>query len=92
MSGARTPRWVEFWSDAAVDQCRRNFSSSSLSSLERFFNMPRSEITKWVDKYVEQIGSLLRHGGWRESNVSSVRGFALESGLELRRGFGRIGF
>ncbi|KAG2671098.1 hypothetical protein I3760_14G117800 [Carya illinoinensis] len=45
-AGARTPRWVEFWSDAAVDRSRRNSSSSS--SPERFFEMPRSEIPKWV--------------------------------------------
>ncbi|POO02805.1 SMI1/KNR4-like domain containing protein [Trema orientale] len=71
-SGARTPRWVEFWSDAAVDRRRRNSSSSSSSSPERFFDMPRSEIPKWVDEYVEQIGSVLRHGGWSESDVSEI--------------------
>ncbi|GMY23973.1 SMI1/KNR4-like domain containing protein [Fagus crenata] len=38
---ARTPRWVEFWSDTAVDRRRRNSSSSSSSSPERFFEMPR---------------------------------------------------
>ena len=46
---ARTPRWVEFWSDAAVDRHRRNSSSSSSSSPERFFEMPRSEMPKWVE-------------------------------------------
>ena len=71
-SGARTPRWVEFWSDAAVDRRRRNSSSSSNSSPERFFDMPRSEIPKWVDEYVEQIGSVMRNGGWSESDISEI--------------------
>ena len=47
--GARTPRWVEFWSDVAVDWRRRNSSSSSSSSPERFFEMPRFEMPKWVE-------------------------------------------
>ena len=40
--GARTPRWFEFRSDATVDRHWRNSSSSSSSSTERFFEMPRS--------------------------------------------------
>lgn len=70
----RTPRWVEFWSDAAVDRRRRNSnsSSSSSSSPERYFEMPRSEMPKWVEEYVEQIGSVLREGGWDESDVSEI--------------------
>lgn len=70
----RTPRWVEFWSDAAVDRRRRNSnsSSSSSSSPERYFGMPRSEMPKWVEEYVEQIGSVLREGGWDESDVSEI--------------------
>ncbi|KAG2719815.1 hypothetical protein I3760_02G008800 [Carya illinoinensis] len=71
-TGARTPRWVEFWSDAAVDRRRRNSSSSSSSSPERFFDMPRSEIPEWVDGYMEQIGSVLRGGGWSESDISEI--------------------
>lgn len=31
-TGSGTLRWVEFWSDAAVDRCRRNSASSSSSS------------------------------------------------------------
>lgn len=70
----RTPRWVEFWSDAAVDRRRRNSnsSSSSSSSPERYFEMPRSEMPKWVEEYVEQMGSVLREGGWAESDVSEI--------------------
>ncbi|KAJ8770811.1 hypothetical protein K2173_021458 [Erythroxylum novogranatense] len=62
----RTPRWVEFWSDAAVNRRRRN-------SPERFIDMrARSEVPKWVDDYVEQIGSVLREGGWSESDISEM--------------------
>ncbi|PQP94986.1 uncharacterized protein Pyn_01139 [Prunus yedoensis var. nudiflora] len=74
-SGGKTPRWVEFWSDAAVDRRRRNSnsSSSSSSSPERFFDMPsRSEIPKWVDEYIDQIGSALRRGGWSDSDISDM--------------------
>lgn len=70
-AGTRTPRWVEFWSDAAVDRRRRNSSSSS-SSPERFFEMPKSEVPKWVEDYIEQIGSVLRAGGWNESDISEM--------------------
>ncbi|KAL8473202.1 hypothetical protein ACS0TY_029472 [Phlomoides rotata] len=72
--GGRTPRWVEFWSDAAVDRRRRNSnsSSSSSSSPDRYIDMPRSERPKWVDEYVNQIGSVLRGSGWAESDVSEI--------------------
>ncbi|KAK9148645.1 hypothetical protein Scep_007402 [Stephania cephalantha] len=33
LDSSRTPRWVEFWSDAATDRRRRNSNSSSSSSL-----------------------------------------------------------
>ncbi|KAG8384382.1 hypothetical protein BUALT_Bualt04G0112300 [Buddleja alternifolia] len=74
ISGGRTPRWVEFWSDAAVDRRRRNSnsSSSSSSSPDRYFDMRRSEMPKWVDEYVGQIGSVLKEGGWAESDVSEI--------------------
>ncbi|KAJ8764541.1 hypothetical protein K2173_006281 [Erythroxylum novogranatense] len=76
VTGARTPRWVEFWSDAAVDRRRRNSaasSSSGSSSPERFIDMPpRSEVPKWVDEYIGQIGSVLREGGWGESEISEM--------------------
>ncbi|KAJ7952851.1 Rho guanine nucleotide exchange factor 10-like protein [Quillaja saponaria] len=73
-TGGRTPRWVEFWSDAAVDRRRsfRKSSSSSSSSPERFFDMPKSESSKWVDEYIGQIGSVLREGGWSESDISEI--------------------
>ncbi|CAA0840959.1 Unknown protein [Striga hermonthica] len=76
LSGGRTPRWVEFWSDAAVDRRRRssNSSSSSSSSPDRYIEMPRSESPEWVDGYVSRIGSVLREGGWAESDVSEIVG------------------
>ncbi|XP_021752134.1 uncharacterized protein LOC110717681 [Chenopodium quinoa] len=70
LEGSRTPRWVEFWSDAAVDRRKRNSNSST--SPERFFDMPKSEAPKWVQEYVNQIGSVLKEGGWNESDVSEI--------------------
>jgi len=76
-SGGRTPRWVEFWTDAATDKRRRNSSSSSLSlsassSPERFFEMPRSKVPGWVEEYIGQIGSVLKAGGWSESDINEM--------------------
>ncbi|CAL5336472.1 unnamed protein product [Camellia sinensis] len=74
VTAGRTPRWVEFWSDTAVDRRRRNSnsSSSSSSSPERYFDMPRSEMPKWINEYIDQIGSVLREGGWDKSDVSEI--------------------
>ncbi|KAI3669831.1 hypothetical protein L6452_41258 [Arctium lappa] len=74
VAGGRTPRWVEFWSDAAVDRRKRNSNSSnsSSSSPDRYFEIPRSGIPKWVDTYVQQIGSVLKEGGWADSDVSEI--------------------
>ncbi|KAL6553150.1 hypothetical protein OROGR_006992 [Orobanche gracilis] len=74
LSLGRTPRWVEFWSDAAADRRRRNSnsSSSSSSSPDIYIDMPRSEMPRWVDNYLSQIGSVLREGGWSESDVSEI--------------------
>ncbi|XP_050204312.1 uncharacterized protein LOC126654486 [Mercurialis annua] len=74
-SGSRTPRWVEFWSDAAIDRRKRNSASSSSgsSSPERFFDIPsRSKMPKWVGDYIEQIGSVLREGGWCETDITEI--------------------
>ncbi|XP_004509143.1 uncharacterized protein [Cicer arietinum] len=70
-AGGRTPRWVEFWSDAAVDR-RRKSSSSCAESPERFFDIRRFEVPKWVEDYVEKIGSVLRKGGWSEPDISEM--------------------
>ncbi|KAK4771707.1 hypothetical protein SAY86_013482 [Trapa natans] len=81
--GGRTPRWVEFWSDAALDRRRRNSSSSSSSSSpERYFDMsPRSGTPKWVDDYVGQLGSVLRDGGWSEPDISEIAQVSSASGF-----------
>ncbi|KAL5705715.1 hypothetical protein ACHQM5_023981 [Ranunculus cassubicifolius] len=74
----RTPRWVEFWSDAAIDRKRRNSSSSteSASSLDRYFEISKPVRThtqpKWVDGYLDQIQSVLKQGGWDQSDVSEM--------------------
>ncbi|CAL0314407.1 unnamed protein product [Lupinus luteus] len=71
-AGGRTPRWVEFWTDAATDRRKRNSMSSSSSSPERFYEMPRSETPSWVEEYIGQIGSVLKAGGWNESDVTEI--------------------
>ncbi|CAL5197702.1 unnamed protein product [Lathyrus oleraceus] len=70
-AGGRTPRWVEFWSDAAVDRRRRS-SSSRAESPERFFDIIKFEVPKWVENYVEEIGSVLRKGGWSEPDITEM--------------------
>ncbi|CAI9282936.1 unnamed protein product [Lactuca saligna] len=78
VAGGKTPRWIEFWSDAAVDRRKRNSnsysnsSSSSSSSPDRYFEIQRSGIPKWVDTYVQEIGSVLKDGGWADSDVSEI--------------------
>lgn len=71
-NGGRTPRWVEFWTEAATDRRRRNSLSSVSSSPERFFEMRRSEIPDWVDEYIGKIGSVLRAGGWSEPDITEM--------------------
>ncbi|TYJ47253.1 hypothetical protein E1A91_A02G175300v1 [Gossypium mustelinum] len=73
LTGTGTPRWVEFWSDVAVDRRRRNSSSSlSDSSPETYFDLPRTGIPKWVEDYIEQIGSVLRKSGWSEYDIAEI--------------------
>ncbi|KAG6401249.1 hypothetical protein SASPL_138100 [Salvia splendens] len=69
-AGRPAPRWVEFWSEAAVDRRRRDSNSSSSSSSE--IMLPRSEMPDWVGEYVEQVGSVLRRSGWAESDVAEI--------------------
>ncbi|KAL1540906.1 hypothetical protein AAHA92_25190 [Salvia divinorum] len=69
-AGGLAPRWVEFWSEAAVDRRRRDSDSSSSSSSSEI--LPRSEMPEWVGEYVEQVGSVLRRSGWAESDVAEI--------------------
>lgn len=72
-TGGRTPRWVEFWTEAATDRRRRNSLSSESTSPERFFDIPpRSVIPGWVDEYIDKIGSVLKAGGWSEPDITEM--------------------
>nr|GLL18852.1 uncharacterized protein LOC109180244 [Ipomoea trifida] len=67
------PRWAELWSDAAVEWREKTSNkSSSSTSPDRSFDVSRSEPPKWVEKYIEQIGSTLKQGGWDESDVAEI--------------------
>ncbi|XP_010939419.1 uncharacterized protein [Elaeis guineensis] len=85
----KTPRWIEFWSDAAAsDRRRRNSSSTtSISSYETASSSssppppdpelfveirPRPRLPDWVETYLDRIGSVLREGGWDESDVREM--------------------
>ncbi|XP_077213771.1 uncharacterized protein LOC143848663 [Tasmannia lanceolata] len=67
-SGGKNPRWIEFWSDAAM-RCRN-------SSPERFFEISRriipAKLPIWLDGYLGGIASVLRKGGWGESDVEEI--------------------
>ncbi|KAF5197634.1 hypothetical protein FRX31_012780 [Thalictrum thalictroides] len=78
-TSVKTPRWVEFWSDAANDKKRRNSSSSSSSSSpDRYFEISRpilqqqQKTPKWVDGYLNRIESVLKEGGWKETDISEM--------------------
>ncbi|KAF9599964.1 hypothetical protein IFM89_001999 [Coptis chinensis] len=66
----RKPRWVEFWSEAAISS-RRNSTSS-----ERYFEISdmkyRSKVPKWVEEYMTSIGSVLKQSGWDEPDISDI--------------------
>ncbi|XP_074586023.1 uncharacterized protein LOC141841732 [Curcuma longa] len=80
----RTPRWIEFWSDASSNRRRRNssssYSSSSSSSCrsaspDRFVEIrsPR-RLPSWVVGYLDRVGSVLRSAGWDDSEVMEIVG------------------
>lgn len=71
---ARTPRWIEFWSEAAVDSHRRNWNASSPtgSCADGYSDIPRSETPKWAVEYIERVGVVLREGGWAEEEVDEI--------------------
>jgi hypothetical protein len=83
MVAGRSPRWIEFWSDAASDRRRRDSSSSdsstvSTSSCSSSDSSDQSSLVGsrhspvWVDNYLDQIGSMLKEAGWEESDVSEM--------------------
>ncbi|KAG6508196.1 uncharacterized protein LOC121983212 [Zingiber officinale] len=77
-------RWIEFWSDAASDRRHRNSSSSSSSASspsytsspppdpDRFVEIRTPRLPDWVGGYLDGIGSVLRQGGWGESDVQEM--------------------
>ncbi|GJM98619.1 hypothetical protein PR202_ga15647 [Eleusine coracana subsp. coracana] len=73
--GGQAPRWIEFWSDAASDRRRRDSSSSeasTASSSSSSSSPPRRSTPRWVDNYLDNLGSVLRKGGWRDREVDEM--------------------
>ncbi|CAA7401594.1 unnamed protein product [Spirodela intermedia] len=81
----RTPRWIEFWSDAACDRRRRISSSSSSSSSsscsssselpphpQAFLEIRPPKLPKWVAGFLDRIGEVLRDGGWGPLDVEEM--------------------
>ncbi|XP_062199387.1 uncharacterized protein LOC133901866 [Phragmites australis] len=77
--GGQAPRWIEFWSDAASDRRRRDSSSSEASTASSPSSSssgcpspPRRSTPRWVDNYLDELGSVLRNGGWRDREVDEM--------------------
>jgi hypothetical protein len=77
--GGKAPRWIEFWSDAASDRRRRDSSSSEASTVSSSASSgraspppPRRRTPHWVDSYLDRLGSVLRQGGWRDTEVTEM--------------------
>ncbi|CAO2202215.1 unnamed protein product [Urochloa humidicola] len=81
--GGKAPRWIEFWSDAASDRRRRDSSSSEASTASSRSSSGcaspppvvaarRSRTPHWVDTYLDRLGSVLRQGGWRDTEVTEM--------------------
>ncbi|KAM0913339.1 hypothetical protein ACQ4PT_012232 [Festuca glaucescens] len=78
--GGQAPRWIEFWSDAASDRRRRDSSSSEASTASTSSSYsssgcsspPRRSTPRWVDTYLDRLGSVLKQGGWRDREVDEM--------------------
>ncbi|XP_062196087.1 uncharacterized protein LOC133899147 [Phragmites australis] len=76
--GCKAPRWIEFWSDAASDRRRRDSSSSEASTASSSSGCAspaaarRSRTPHWVDTYLDKLGSVLKQGGWRDTEVTEM--------------------
>ncbi|KAK8952042.1 hypothetical protein KSP39_PZI003102 [Platanthera zijinensis] len=69
----KAPRWIEFWSEAVSKHRRRNSLSSSnppIPNMSADIRPPR--LPEWVGSYLNQIGSVLKEGGWGESDVNEM--------------------
>ncbi|CAN6196183.1 unnamed protein product [Urochloa humidicola] len=79
LDAVQAPRWIEFWSDAASDRRRRDSSSSEVSTASSSSSSssgcpspPRRSTPRWVDNYLDELGSMLRKGGWRDREVDEM--------------------
>ncbi|XP_062192101.1 uncharacterized protein LOC133895653 [Phragmites australis] len=76
--GGKVPRWIEFWSDAASDRRRRDSASSETSTASSSSGCAspppsrRSRTPHWVDNYLDRLGSVLKQGGWRDTEVTEM--------------------
>ncbi|KAJ3673213.1 hypothetical protein LUZ60_006587 [Juncus effusus] len=69
----KNPRWIEFWTDAVVTGTRRRQGDMNSSQHESFFEIKTPEISSnWVQNYLNKIGSVLKSGGWCESDVKEM--------------------
>ncbi|XP_020095956.1 uncharacterized protein LOC109715387 [Ananas comosus] len=78
----KKPRWIEFWSDAALDRrARASSASSHPPDPEQFLEIQvqnsipipnPSLLPDWVRTYLDRIGSVLREGGWGEPEVAEM--------------------
>ncbi|MCL7043104.1 hypothetical protein MKW94_004366 [Papaver nudicaule] len=99
-SQKKSGRWVEFWSDVVVDRRRRQRRNSSFSSLSLSSSSSLSsnsstssdrfiqEQPKWVEEYLDGIGSILRESGWNEPDVTEIINEPASSFLEGGEGDG----
>jgi hypothetical protein len=75
LDAVQAPRWIEFWSDAASDRRRRDSSSSEASTASATSSSsspPRRSTPRWVDNYLDELGSMLKKGGWRDREVDEM--------------------
>ncbi|XP_020591313.1 uncharacterized protein LOC110032130 [Phalaenopsis equestris] len=86
-SAARTPRWIEFWTEAASFD-RRQRNSSSFSSTEQIVEITQQRMSPpaWVGRYLDRIGEMLRNGGWRENDVVEMVEVAASGFFDNTRG------
>ncbi|KAJ3697143.1 hypothetical protein LUZ61_000848 [Rhynchospora tenuis] len=75
----KTPRWIEFWTDATSTANRRRRINGSISNNNDFsdhelvIEMESVEkLPSWVSTYLDEISSMLRSGGWCESDVKEM--------------------
>ncbi|KQJ90511.1 uncharacterized protein LOC100829031 [Brachypodium distachyon] len=80
LDAVQAPRWIEFWSDASSDRRRRDSSSSEASTASSSSSSssagcpspPRRSTPRWVDSYLDKLGSVLKEGGWRDREVDEM--------------------